>query len=49
MTYRGIVSFLAHEAPDGGAATLAQALDARVREGELIEKLPEGAVPARRT
>src|SRR5207249_3098020 len=30
--------------PDGGAATLAQALDARVREGELIEKLPDHAV-----
>src|SRR5690349_13946238 len=42
--HRGIVSFLAHTAPDGGAATLAQALDARVREGELIEKLPDGAV-----
>ena len=44
MTHRGIVSLLTHEAPDGGAATLAQALDARVREGELVERLPDGAV-----
>jgi len=41
---RGIISFLTHDAPDGGAASLAQVLDARVREGELIEKLPDGAV-----
>ncbi len=44
MTYRGIVSFLTHQAPDGGAATIAQVLDARVREGELVEKLDGGAV-----
>src|SRR6266446_7148026 len=46
MAHRSITSFLTHEAlpADGGAATLAQALDARVREGELIEKLPEHAV-----
>src|ERR1700747_2519392 len=44
MTHRSIVSFLSHETPDGGAATLAQALDARVREGTLVEKLAEGAV-----
>ena len=45
MAHRSIVSFLTHEAPpDGGAATLAQALDARVREGELIERLPDHAV-----
>src|SRR5258708_3431924 len=49
MTHRSIISFLTHEAPpspssDGGAASLAQALDARVREGELIERLPDQAV-----
>src|SRR5712692_5456417 len=44
MTYRGIVSFLAHQAPDGGAATLAQALDARTRDGELVQPLPDKAV-----
>src|SRR2546430_1660747 len=47
MAQRSIISFLTHEAPtspDGGAATLAQALDARVREGELIEKLSDYAV-----
>src|SRR5437667_10403507 len=44
MTQRGIVSLLTHAAPDGGVATLSQALDARVREGELVERLPEGAV-----
>ena len=45
MAHRSIVSFLTHEAPpDGGAATLAQALDARVREGKLIERLPDHAV-----
>src|SRR5256884_7158775 len=47
MAQRSIISFLTHDAPtspDGGAATLAQALDARVREGELIEKLSDHAV-----
>src|SRR6266550_1913705 len=45
MAQRSIISFLTHEAPpDGGSATLAQALDARVREGELIELLPDHAV-----
>jgi DNA-directed RNA polymerase subunit RPC12/RpoP len=44
MAPRSIVAFLPHETPDGGAATLAQALDARVREGTLIEKLADGAV-----
>jgi len=47
MAQRSIISFLTHETPlprDGGAATLAQALDARVREGELIERLPDHAV-----
>jgi len=43
MTQR-IVSLLTHAVPDGGVATLAQALDARVREGELVERLPDGAV-----
>jgi len=46
MARRPIISFLTHNAPptDGGAATLAQALDARVREGELIERLDAGSV-----
>src|SRR5256884_5660904 len=44
MTQRTITSFLTHDAPDGGAATLAQVLDARVREGALVEKLEGGAV-----
>ena len=35
---------MTHEAPDGGAASMAQVLDARVREGELVEKLDGGAV-----
>jgi len=40
-----IVSFLnPRNSPDGGLATLAQALDARVREGKLIERLPDRAV-----
>ncbi len=40
---RGIVSFLTHAAPpDGGAASLAQVLDSRVREGELVEKVEGG-------
>src|SRR5438445_468306 len=33
MAHRGITSFLRHDAPDGGPASLAQALDGRVREG----------------
>jgi len=33
MAHRGITSFLTHDAPDGGAASLAQVLDARVRKG----------------
>src|SRR5438128_4323696 len=44
MTHRSITSFLTHDAPDGGAATLAQVLDARVREGELVEQVEGGAV-----
>src|SRR5881628_3088394 len=44
MAQRGIVSFLTHDVPDGGAATLAQVLDARVREGGLVERLPDHAV-----
>src|SRR5438445_209491 len=31
MAHRGITSFLRHDAPDGGPASLAQALDGRVR------------------
>src|SRR3989442_10998709 len=44
MSHRGIISFLTHDTlpPDGGAATLAQVLDARVREGELVERLRGG-------
>src|SRR5882672_10598190 len=41
MAPRSIVSFLTHAAPpppDGGPAALAQALDARVREGVLVER-----------
>jgi DNA-directed RNA polymerase subunit RPC12/RpoP len=37
-------SMLTRTGPDGGAASLAQQLDARVREGELIERLDDGAV-----
>src|SRR5438034_2270491 len=44
MAQRGIISFLTHDVPDGGAASLAQVLDARVREGELVERQTEGAV-----
>src|SRR5437879_12673820 len=44
MAHRGITSFLRHDAPDGGPASLAQALDGRVREGELVERQPDGAV-----
>ncbi len=44
MARRGIISFLTHDTPDGGAASLAQLLDARVREGELVERLEGGAV-----
>jgi pyruvate formate lyase activating enzyme len=44
MAQRGIISFLTHDVPDGGAASLAQVLDARVREGELVERQAEGAV-----
>jgi len=41
---RSVVSFLSRDAPDGGAATLAQALDARVREAELVLPADGGAV-----
>src|SRR5258705_2921908 len=46
MARRAIVSFLTHSAPsaDGGPATLEQALDARVREGEVSERAGGGAV-----
>src|SRR5437773_78015 len=40
----GVVTHGALPAPDGGAATLAPAWDARVREGELIETPPDHAV-----
>jgi pyruvate formate lyase activating enzyme len=35
---------LTHAQPDGGVASLAQQLDARVMPGELVESLPNGAV-----
>jgi pyruvate formate lyase activating enzyme len=35
---------LAHAPPDGGVASLAEQLDARVRPGELVQSLPDGAV-----
>ena len=44
MAGRGIVSFLTHTAPDGGAATLAQVLDGRTRPAQLSAALPDGAV-----
>ena len=44
MTPRAIVSFLTHTTPDGGAASLAQQLDVRVRAGELVAPLADGAV-----
>ncbi|HET9710196.1 MAG TPA: AmmeMemoRadiSam system radical SAM enzyme [Gemmatimonadales bacterium] len=44
MPHRSIVSLLHHTAPDGGAASLAQQLDARVRPGTLVEPLAAGAV-----
>ena len=46
MTARagGVTSFLTHASPDGGAATLAQALDSRTRAAQLSEPLPDGAV-----
>src|SRR3989442_4471171 len=44
MTHRSIISFVTHDTPDGGAASLAQTLDARARPGELVERLEGGAV-----
>src|SRR2546425_3800992 len=44
MTHRSIISFLTHDTPDGGAASLAQTLDARARPGELVERLEGDAV-----
>ena len=44
MTGRGVVPLLTAAAPGGGVATLAHELDARVRAGELVQALPEGAV-----
>src|SRR3989442_7881663 len=46
MAHRSITSFLSHAAlpADGVSATVAKALDARVRDVELIEKLPDHAV-----
>src|SRR5712691_2457166 len=47
MSHRGIISLLRHDTSlqhptgDGGAATLAQVLDARVREGQLVARVPE--------
>jgi len=44
MSPRPTDSFPSSAPPDGGAATLAQTLDARVREAELVERLDAGAV-----
>ncbi|HEY6222267.1 MAG TPA: AmmeMemoRadiSam system radical SAM enzyme [Gemmatimonadales bacterium] len=44
MAHRSIVSLLPHGAPDGGAASLAQQLDTRVRPGTLVEPEAAGAV-----
>ena len=45
VAHRGVIPLLVREGlPDGGAASLAQALDRRVREGELIERLENGDV-----
>lgn len=41
---QGVRPLLRHLAPEGGEATLARQLDARVRPGELVEPLPEKAV-----
>jgi pyruvate formate lyase activating enzyme len=41
---RHITSFLERAVADGGAATLEQQLDARVRAAELVTALPDGAV-----
>jgi pyruvate formate lyase activating enzyme len=41
---RRVIPLLTHAAPDGGAATLAQQLDARARPGALVQSLPDGAV-----
>lgn len=44
MANRSIASLLAQAAADGGAISLAEALDHRVRQAELCEPLPDGAV-----
>jgi hypothetical protein len=44
MAHRGMVSFVTHASADGGAATLAQVLDNRAREGQLGEDLRDSAV-----
>lgn len=44
MPGRAIVPLLTHEMPDGGAASLAQLLDARTRAGTLVEPGAGGAV-----
>jgi pyruvate formate lyase activating enzyme len=44
MPPRSIASLLHHTAPDGGAASLAQQLDTRVRPGTLVEPAAAGAV-----
>jgi pyruvate formate lyase activating enzyme len=41
---RRVIPLLTTAAPDGGATTLAQQLDARVRPGSLVQPLPDGAV-----
>ena len=41
---RRVIPLLTTAPPDGGATTLAQQLDARVRPGSLVQPLPGGAV-----
>jgi len=44
MPPRAVIPLLSHETPDGGAASLAQTLDARVREAQLVLPADDGAV-----
>src|SRR2546422_7419795 len=42
--YTTLFRSLSHDAPDGGSASLAQQLDARVRAGRLVTPAADGAV-----
>src|SRR3989442_5190048 len=44
MARRVIIASVTSDGPDGRCASLAQVLDAGVREGELVERQTEGAV-----